>query len=112
MKAFVFLAAAVVACLGVASVAVAQDIEKPTLDHTSIDPSPAEVALATQCRNAYDRMSLVKTALGKARDELNELAAKMTETGGQLDAAEKDFDEKKEKSSQDEVAYKGGCGGA
>ena len=88
-----------------APLVMAQSIQKPELDSSTIDPTPAEVALATQCRNAYDLMEAIKEKMSAERDELNDLAAKMTETGGELDAAEKDFDEKKEKSSQSQEAY-------
>ncbi len=85
--------------------AAAQAQEKPEVYHSSIDPSPAEVALATECRNAFDRMQAVKDQMTGVRDELNDLSAKMTETGGRVDAAEKDFDGKKEKSSENQAAY-------
>ncbi len=96
----------VLAGLAVAApLALGQAIQSPELDTSTIDPTPAEVALATQCRNAYDKMVSIKEKMAEVRDELNELAAEMTETGGVLDAAEKDFDEKKEKSSQSTAAY-------
>lgn len=85
--------------------ASAQELEKPEVYQSTIDPSPAEVALATECRNAFDRMQDVKSSMQSDRDALNELSARMTETGGQVDAAEKSFDEKKVKSSESQQAY-------
>lgn len=106
MNKYLYAVLVPLALVSVAQHAAGQTAQKPTIVQTTIDPTPAEVALATQCRDAYDRMQDVKDKMSSVRDNLNELAAKMTETGGILDAAEKDFDTKAEKSSENEAAYK------
>ena len=105
MSKLVFAFFLSVALIAASQTVGAQTAEKPEVVHSTIDPTPAEIALATQCRDAYDRMDVVSVHMGTTREALNALTAKMTETGGVLDSAEKNFDEKKALSSASNEDY-------
>lgn len=82
--------------------AIAQTVNKKDLSQ----PTPGEIAMATECRDTYTRMRELEVLLDANRDEIAAFDIKVKKSGQKLDELQNLFEKKSAKSQSSDEAYK------